>query len=110
MSLEDRTGPAAAAVRHSAATVRALNTSRELITLLKNCEAALRCAKADVDEKTFDIVERISQHVGIAGELAELMNEKVRLSVQERSGYWEPIADPNASIRRRLAQRVRDAA
>ena len=40
--------------------------------------------------------------------LAEVLKYKVQRSVQERSGFWEP-ADPDASVRQRLARRVRAA-
>jgi Ser-tRNA(Ala) deacylase AlaX len=108
LSTEDRSLTAAAAARHSAATLRALNASRELAMLLKGCEATVRRAKTDVDEEALEIVERISRALTAAGESAEQLLQRVQESAHERSGFWEPATDPYASIRRSLARRVQN--
>ena len=96
--------------RHSLATLRALNTSRELVMLLRSCDAVLRRAKTDVGEEGMELVLRISEDLAAAVESAELLQQKVLNASHERSGFWEPAADPYASIRRRLARRVQNAA
>ena len=108
-STEDRPGSTAAAVQHSAATQRALKASRELVESLKNCERAARDLSASIDERSMETVSQISRNLAAISELAEVLRYKVQLSAQERSGFWEP-ADPDASVRRRLAARVRNAA
>ena len=101
---------AATGTRHSSATLRALNTSRELVMLLRSCDAVLRRAKTDVGEEGMELVLRISEDLAAAVESAELLQQKVLNAAHERSGFWEPAADPYASIRRRLARRVQNAA
>ena len=108
-STEDRPGSAAAAVQHSAATQRALRTSHELVETLKTGERAVRELSINIDEASVGMVAEIARQLAAAREVAEVLQYKVRHTVQERSGFWEP-ADPDASVRRRLAERVRNSA
>jgi hypothetical protein len=106
--IEDRPSSAASAVQHSASTLRALKASRELVELLRACEKCVRELSINIDESSVELAVQIAPHLAAAGELAEVLKYKVQRSVQERSGFWEP-ADPDASVRRRLARRVRAA-
>ena len=106
--IEDRPASAASAVQHSDSTLRALKASRELVELLRNCEKCVRELSINIDESSVELAVQIAPHLAAAGELAEVLKYKVQRSVQERSGFWEP-ADPDASVRRRLARRVRAA-
>jgi hypothetical protein len=107
---EDRSSIATFTALHSTAALRALDASSELIELLKGCERAIQVANLSVEKDALEIVARISQSVAGASELAELLQYRVKQSADDRSGFWEPAADPCASICRSLARRVRSAA
>jgi len=107
--IEERPASAESAVQHSAATLRALKASRELVEQLRSCEKTLRELNINIEEDSIEMAVQVARNLAAAGELAEVLKHKVQRSAQERSGFWEP-ADPDASVRRRLARRVRNAA
>ncbi len=107
--IKDRPRPAQAA-RHSEATLRALDSSRELVELLKRCDKAIYLVNVNVDENAVELVARISQDLAALSGLAERLRTQLREAAQSRSGFWEPATDPFASTRKNLARRVQNAA
>ncbi len=74
----------------SAATLRALDSSRRLVELLKDCETAMGHANESVDQEARVIIAQISQCLAAAREQAELLQQRVKQSADDRSGFWEP--------------------
>ena len=77
-------------VARSAATLRALDSSRKLVELLKDCETALCEANESVDKDARVIVAQIAQSVAAAREQADLLQQRVTQLAADRSGFWEP--------------------
>ena len=88
-STEDRPNTA---VQHSAATLRALEASRELIERLKDCEKAVYQLHVNIDSDSLDLVGQVSENLASAGVLAELLQCRVKRFAHESSGFWEPAA------------------
>ena len=75
--------------QHLDSTVRALDAARDLIVAVRLCEKALSRARSEVDEKSYSLVSRMSQHLYCVAELAKQLQHKVDQCAEERVAFWK---------------------